>query len=481
MGVEPSPELLHYCEMAKGNESLNRYVQQFPFEEYEIFNVNNLGRFFVDDIPDSIKSHLRLGIYWESGIGELVKRFTKPDTIAIDLGAHIGIHTITMSRYVGPNGLVVSFEPQWKIFREQFYNLRLNDTFHNVILLPFAVGDVEQAAEMSVRQPTNEGHTSIGEGGDPTYMITLDSLNLNDVSFIKMDVESYELNILKGAVETILRNKPVIVFEILGGYNLDTATGEIKATYEETLQFLTGLGYSVKRIFNTNDFIAYPCQSDPSDPFSHPEVIILSNHKQAGIQDVKQRAFKYMKSLEGWCTRSKASILMDLVLTLEPKTIVEVGVFGGKSLIPMACALKAAGRGKIYGIDPWDSAESVKGMDSVNCEWWGSLDHRKILLDLQLKIMEFGLQRQIELIEATSELAPPIPCIDILHLDGNHSEKASYADVRKWVPLVRKGGVIIFNDLTWGTNINAVKWMDEHCIKLARFEEGNEWGIWIKP
>ena len=46
-----------------------------------------------------------------------------------------------------------------------------------------------------------------------TEQITLDSLELNNIDLIKIDIEGNELNVLKGALETIQRNKPIIEFE----------------------------------------------------------------------------------------------------------------------------------------------------------------------------------------------------------------------------------------------------------------------------
>ncbi len=218
-----------------------------------------------------------------------------------------------------------------------------------------------------------------------------------------------------------------------------------------------------------------------SPPASHYEIVVLPNDTNALLQRVKGDAFNYMDQLEGWCSKSKASILIDLVFMVNAKTVVEIGVFGGKSLIPMAHALRNFGGGIAYGIDPWDNLESAEGMDGVNYEWWKSIDHKQILEDLETKIIDFGLSFHVSLIKTTSLLAPSIPNIDILHIDGNHSEKASTIDVHKWVPQVRSGGIIIFDDVTWGTNANAVKWLDENCIRLTEFLEYNSWAIWIKP
>lgn len=195
----------------------------------------------------------------------------------------------------------------------------------------------------------------------------------------------------------------------------------------------------------------------------------------------KEKGIESLQHLHGWCTQYKASVLMDLISIKKPKIVVEIGVFGGSSLIPMAYALKENNKGKIYGIDPWSAQESAIGMTGENLEWWSSIDHLDILNGLKDKIQEYDLNAYIELIQATSESAPYISNIDMIHIDGNHSEQASMFDVQKWVPLVNKGGIIIFDDITWGTTTKAVEWLDAHCIRIADFHETNDWGMWIKP
>jgi hypothetical protein len=96
------------------------------------------------------------------------------------------------------------------------------------------------------------------------------------------------------------------------------------------------------------------------------------------------------------------------------------------------------------------------------------------------------LEHQIKLIRGTSLEVQPIFDIDILHIDGNHSDVTSYIDVTKWVPLVKSGGWIIFDDMTWYengkfTNARAVEWLDTHCKKIAEFQDNCVWGVWVKP
>lgn len=217
-------------------------------------------------------------------------------------------------------------------------------------------------------------------------------------------------------------------------------------------------------------------------PLSYYECVIKTGENQVeAVQSAKERAFEMMSDLEGWCPRSKASILMDLIFMVKPAVVVEIGVFGGKSLIPMAYALKERREGKIYGIDPYSSVESAKGMDGINLEYWSTVNHEAILKGFERKIQRYELEDQVVLIRNSSEEAPVINDIEILHIDGNHSEVNSLGDVTKWVPLVKKGGLIVFNDINWVTTADAVLWLDKHCIKIAEFKEDNTWGIWVKP
>ena len=224
---------------------------------------------------------------------------------------------------------------------------------------------------------------------------------------------------------------------------------------------------------------------DAPPPTAYIEYLVGMD-TQSPTAQLKQHVFQVMDTLEGWCSKEKASLLVDLVLRVKPTTIVEIGVFGGKSLVPMAIALKANQKGKIYGIDPWDPGASIEAVQNEdNKYYWTIVDYKGILNGLIQKIDHYALVEQIELIESTSENALPIEPIDILHVDGNHSEKTSYFDVTKWVPYVRKGGIIIFDDMRWhengvDTTAKAVSWLDQHCRKLAEFTDACTWGIWIK-
>ena len=146
----------------------------------------------------------------------------------------------------------------------------------------------------------------------------------------------------------------------------------------------------------------------------------------------------------------------------------------------MAIAQKSLNNdGIIYGIDPWKASASVVGFDGVNYDWWSKVDHMMIYNKFSNKLHDLGLMNQVCIIQETSADAPKIYDIDLIHIDGNHSEDSALFDVQKWIPLVREGGFIIFDDLDWATTRKAVRWLDENCTRITTFHETNAWGIWI--
>jgi len=130
---------------------------------------------------------------------------------AIDVGGHCGF----WSFYLGGNfKKVYAFEPV-KIFRECF---KKNIPHGNVELLPVALGNENGFVSMNVElENTGATHVSSNTNDlDKVELKKLDDYELTDVDFIKIDVEGYENQVVLGAKETLLRNKPIIIVEQKG-------------------------------------------------------------------------------------------------------------------------------------------------------------------------------------------------------------------------------------------------------------------------
>jgi FkbM family methyltransferase len=234
------------------------FIEAFPWDQYHICNVPRQGLFCIDTTADVIKETLSRGFSWEASTDDIIRKYVVPGTIVLDIGAHIGTHTVTMSRAVGNKGVVIAFEPQKKIFRELYKNLEINRCF-NVKPVHGALGAEEKVAFMGTPEPNNEGGRSVEDSGpEKVLMRTLDSYNLSNVSFIKMDVENFEDEVLKGASNTLLKNRPILFLEIQGNWVVVSRRGVNRAEkIRGTILKLEKLGYQVS-LFSGDDYIAIP-------------------------------------------------------------------------------------------------------------------------------------------------------------------------------------------------------------------------------
>lgn len=140
-------------------------------------------------------------------------RYIKKGTQVLDIGAHIGTHTIAMAQRVGPRGRVHAFEPQVKLYQELLVNLKLNN-ITNVTTYFAAVGETQRRITMQQPFAANEGGVAIGKGGALVELMPLSQYAFGKVSFMKIDVEGAEFGVLRGAKALLERDHPAILVEI---------------------------------------------------------------------------------------------------------------------------------------------------------------------------------------------------------------------------------------------------------------------------
>jgi predicted O-methyltransferase YrrM len=162
--------------------------------------------------------------------------------------------------------------------------------------------------------------------------------------------------------------------------------------------------------------------------------------------------------LLGWCSPEKEEWLTKWIRVHEPKLIVEIGVYAGASLIPMAFESKAYSR--CVGIDPWELEACLEGMlDPVSRHWWTSDFTVRASSENQWPeaeavcrnaIEKLGLTN-IELWKGTSDFFKDSfedESIDLLSIDGNHGPQA-LIDGKNYLRKVKPGGLIACDDATW--------------------------------
>jgi predicted O-methyltransferase YrrM len=194
------------------------------------------------------------------------------------------------------------------------------------------------------------------------------------------------------------------------------------------------------------------------------------------LDSVLAEVSKALPEISGWCKPEKAQALVETILSRQPELCVELGVFGGSSLIPQALALKDLGKGRVVGIDPWKTDAALEEMnDSRNIEWWGKQDLESVYRHCEGNIKKYGVAQYCHLIRDKAENVVNSfadASIGMLHIDGNHAELPAYKDATLWLPKVQSGGIVFFDDVWWTdghdepTTRKAIVYLLEHCAKI---------------
>jgi FkbM family methyltransferase len=154
----------------------------------------------------------------------------------IDIGANKGIYCFWMTHAVGAQGHVLAFEPQPEM-RDYIERRKAQLRWQNLTLFNVALSSTEGSAQLA-RQKVGDGSASLEESRrcGQTIVVpitTLDRIeNVDNLKFIKCDVEGHEYDVFCGAEQTIRRFRPIVQFE---------ARSDKTASL---FSFFRGIGYS---------------------------------------------------------------------------------------------------------------------------------------------------------------------------------------------------------------------------------------------
>ena len=149
----------------------------------------------------------------------------RPGTVAIDVGANVGMFTIPLAMAVGPSGRVLTIEPSPENVERLESNIELN-ALENVVVEPIAVGD--KAGRVVLQLASDPGFHStaeIAESREVNETMTVRAETLDEVwlrahapavSFIKIDTEGSEDAVLRGATQILEACHPVLLVEAKG-------------------------------------------------------------------------------------------------------------------------------------------------------------------------------------------------------------------------------------------------------------------------
>lgn len=143
---------------------------------------------------------------------EMALPYARGRGLAIDVGAHIGLWSFWMARDFKE---VQAFEPVPEHI--ECWKMNMMATHGNAHLNTVALGAEIGEVRLGTRTDGSSGDTGIEENGQwAARMAPMDIYNFTNVGLIKIDCEGYELNVLKGAENTLKENRPCVIVEQKG-------------------------------------------------------------------------------------------------------------------------------------------------------------------------------------------------------------------------------------------------------------------------
>jgi len=190
---------------------------------------------------------------------ERVNQLCKNKTHAVDIGANVG----RVSNILFDMGwtTVTAFEPTPTIFERLVENTKdKNITTHKL-----GVSNKEGEAHFSINSDTesNQETNQIVSKGfqkkrwnvETIKTVTLDQMNLDQMDFLKIDVEGHEKYVVEGAEQTIKKYKPIIVLEV--SFEKKVYDKKISQDHKKALDILLNWGYNID-MKTVHDYVLIP-------------------------------------------------------------------------------------------------------------------------------------------------------------------------------------------------------------------------------
>lgn len=158
---------------------------------------------------------------WDKKVLQVLTTKLREGHTFYDVGANTGYFSLIASRLVGDSGRVIAFEPSLRALNQLTNNVIEND-LRNVVLLSIAAGPQDRLAELLKSSEGNTGMTTFCDHLGyrnvehvPVFQIDkiTKSLGLSP-SFVKIDVEGYEFEALKGMAKTLANHHPLVLMEV---------------------------------------------------------------------------------------------------------------------------------------------------------------------------------------------------------------------------------------------------------------------------
>lgn len=246
--------MLQYLKASFRRKIARRITKEYP-PIIETFHIHGIGVVEFANWSNPLFTPIKLS----ADMTNFFKQFIKEGDLVIDIGTNVGDTTVPMALAAGVSGATLGFDPNPYVFRILQVNASLNKDKTNIIPVPYAIS--QQEAEFYFIS----SEASFGNGGiSPTkksihgkfiYPQKIKGVNLkkyldenyqkwlSKFSFIKIDTEGYDKEILKSIKDLIIAYKPTIIAESFGSSS--------EAAKIELYEIIEGMGYD---IFYFEDF-----------------------------------------------------------------------------------------------------------------------------------------------------------------------------------------------------------------------------------
>jgi glycosyltransferase involved in cell wall biosynthesis len=214
---------------------------------------------------------------------------------------------------------------------------------------------------------------------------------------------------------------------------------------------------------------------------------LLEPRRRGGLLPERTRArveallARLPRDTGGGSSLEKAFTVGDLIVAHGVRSLVEVGVYRGRFLLPAAVILRDLGRGPAIGIDPYSAREARQAdLEGVHPDpelverWTSSLDWDGVYDDVVRAISDEQLQATCMIVRRPSRSAAGVLTdrgVDLVHIDGNHDRRHVEEDLDLYLPKLRPGGILVMDDVGWSSVSEAIDAREDQLELLDRRQQ----------
>ena len=191
---------------------------------------------------------------FEEDTSKVINDFIKKGMVVLDIGANTGCHTLRLSKLVGNEGKVYSFEPQHDIFMCLCGNLFMNQCFN---VFPFEYAAYSRNTKFSVGDLNTIGNLAstafIPDKNGNIAAVMIDDIITEKIDFIKCDAQGGDLDALIGCQNIIDKFKPKIIFE----REPDMTKKYYNRDWNDYILFFKSKQYEIEEIVESNFLAQY--------------------------------------------------------------------------------------------------------------------------------------------------------------------------------------------------------------------------------